>query len=50
MTIQPLREPQEPKRSSQEQAEYLKTLIANYPIDSIEDGYERGRLGRMAVC
>lgn len=26
------------KRSSQEQAEYLKTLISNYPIDSIEDG------------
>ena len=26
------------KRSSQEQAEYLKTLVENYPIDSIEDG------------
>ena len=26
------------KRSSQEQAEYLKQLVENYPIDSIEDG------------
>lgn len=26
------------KRTSEEQAEYLKTLIKNYPIDSIEDG------------
>ena len=26
------------KRNSQEQAEYLKTLVENYPIDSIEDG------------
>lgn len=26
------------KRTSKEQAEYLQTLIANYPIDSIEDG------------
>lgn len=26
------------KRSSKEQAEYLKNLITNYPIDSIEDG------------
>ena len=26
------------KRNSQEQAEYLKQLVENYPIDSIEDG------------
>ena len=27
-----------PKYTSQQQAEYLKTLVENYPIDSIEDG------------
>ena len=26
------------KRSSKEQVEYLKGLVAKYPIDSIEDG------------
>ena len=26
------------KRSSKEQVEYLKSLVAKYPIDSIEDG------------
>ena len=30
------------KRNSQEQAEYLKTLVENYPIDSIEDGMAEG--------
>ena len=30
------------KRNSQEQAEYLKTLVDNYPIDSIEDGMAEG--------
>jgi enolase len=30
------------KRSSQEQAEYLKQLVENYPIDSIEDGMAEG--------
>ena len=30
------------KRTSVEQAEYLKELITNYPIDSIEDGMSEG--------
>ena len=30
------------KRNSQEQAEYLKTLVETYPIDSIEDGMAEG--------
>ena len=30
------------KRNSQEQAEYLKQLVENYPIDSIEDGMAEG--------
>lgn len=30
------------KRSSAEQADYLAELIANYPIDSIEDGMSEG--------
>jgi enolase len=32
--------PQGAKRNSQEQAGYLAELIANYPIDSIEDGMD----------
>ena len=31
-----------PKRTSQEQAEYLKGLVEKYPIDSIEDGMAEG--------
>ncbi|MDD3155449.1 MAG: phosphopyruvate hydratase [Victivallaceae bacterium] len=30
--------PNAPKRSAEEQAQYLETLIKQYPIDSIEDG------------
>ena len=30
-----------PKRTSQEQAEYLKSLVDKYPIDSIEDGMDQ---------
>ena len=31
-----------PKYTSQQQAEYLKTLVETYPIDSIEDGMAEG--------
>ena len=30
------------KRSSEEQADYLASLIAKYPIDSVEDGMDEG--------
>lgn len=29
------------KRTSEEQVEFLATLVANYPIDSIEDGFDQ---------
>lgn len=31
-----------PKYSSEEQADYLKRLVENYPVDSIEDGMAEG--------
>ena len=35
------------KRTSAEQVDYLEELINKFPIDSIEDGMNEKRLGRL---